>query len=63
VTAMKVVFKVDHKSPRSKFYVVNKYLRDENGHDMWVETVSRAISYDAACAHRDKCVKYHLHGG
>jgi hypothetical protein len=59
---MTVIFKVDHKSHRSKFYEVNKYLRDENGHDMWVETVSRPISYDAACALRDKCEKEHLFG-
>ncbi|MGC2441974.1 hypothetical protein [Candidatus Binatus sp.] len=52
---MKVVFKVERKSRGSKFYMVNKYLRDESGHDIFAETVSTPLSYTVASAFRRDC--------
>ncbi len=52
---MQVIFKVERKSHRSKFYQVIKCHRDENGHDRTVEIVSRPISYEEACWFRNLC--------
>jgi len=58
---MKNLFKVEHKSDRSKFYQVTKTLIDDDGKEVGrPHVVSRPLSHDAAIAFRDKCEKEHL---
>jgi len=59
--SMKVVFKIERKSSRSKFYQVTKTLIDDDGMELGrPKVVSRPLSLDAAAAFRDRCEKEHL---
>jgi hypothetical protein len=59
--SMKVVFKIERKSSRSKFYQVTKTKIDDDGMELGrPEVVSVRLSHDAAATFRDRCEKEHL---